>query len=95
MACTGVPEHFHSIFFKDAGAMELHSAVKCGLTAECKQDTIRLLLADDTFNEIGCHRKEIDLVGKTVGCLDGRDIGVDEDGGNPSSFMALSACEPE
>ncbi|KAH0294696.1 carbamoyl-phosphate synth, partial [Aureobasidium sp. EXF-3399] len=49
------------------------------LSTESTVDTVRLLLLDDLANKVGVDREEVDLVGQTLGSLDGGDIGVDQD----------------
>jgi hypothetical protein len=37
---------------------------------------------DDLSHKVRCDGQEVNLVGKTLGCLDGGDVGVDQDGVN-------------
>ena len=48
------------------------------MTTEGHVDTIRSLLLDDLANKVCVDGQEVDLVGKTLGGLDGGDVGVDQ-----------------
>ncbi len=74
----GSAEHLYIIFLKNTGAIQLHATVESRLSAKGKQDAVGLLLLYDLLHKIRGHGKEIYLVGKTLGCLHRRDIGVDE-----------------
>lgn len=90
----GTSEHF-SVFSGDDGVnrstqdsnaelaefiLELDTDVQGSLSTESDVDTVRLLVLDDLGNEFGSDGQEVDLVGQTRRCLDGGDVGVDQDG---------------
>ena len=75
----GGAEHLQIVFFQDSLPVQGHSAVERGLTSECEENALGLLLLDDRLHEEGSHGEEIYLVGYTFRCLDGSDIGIDQD----------------
>ena len=74
----GGTQHADIVFFQHATLKELHAAVQRRLSAKGQQDSIGLLLLDDTLHEVGSDGKEIDLVGNALGRLHGGDVRVDE-----------------
>ncbi len=78
----GGSEHFYSVAFEHPALEECHSAVECGLSAECEQYAVGAFFFDDFLNEVGCDGEEVDLVGESFGGLYGGDVGVDEDSGD-------------
>ena len=77
---NGRAEHLKSVFFKHSVSEEFHAAVQRGLSAEGKHDALRFFLFNDTLDEIGGDRKEVDVVSHSFGGLHGGDVGIDEDG---------------
>jgi hypothetical protein len=69
--------------------LELDTDRECGLSTESAVDGIRTLLDDDLADEFGVDGQEVDLVGETLGSLDSRNVGVDQDGVNALLFQSL------
>ena len=58
-------QHLDIIFLQDALAIEFHTTVEGSLTTEAEEDTVWLLLLDDTLYEVWLHWQEVNLVGNT------------------------------
>lgn len=71
-------EHLASESFKLV--LQSDSDRQRGLSTKGDVDSIRLLVLEDLSNKVRGDGEVVDLVGKTLGCLDGGDVGVDEDG---------------
>ena len=67
------------VSFKDTPFIEFNSAVQGCLSAERKQDTLRLLLRYHLLDKEGGDRQEVYPVRDSFGGLDGCDVGVDQD----------------
>ena len=72
-------KHAHSVFLKDAAAVEFHAAVQGGLPAEGQHYAVWPLLLYHLFHEEWRHRQQIDAVGNSFGCLDRGYVGIDQD----------------
>ena len=72
----------NAVFLQNARAIEFYTTVESRLPTKGEKDAIGTLFGDDTLDEIGRNRLEINLVGNTFGGLHGSDIGVDEHCGN-------------
>ena len=81
-------QHLDVIFLQDTLAIEFHTTVEGSLTTETKEDSVWLLLLDDTLYEVGLHRQEVNLVGNAFRSLYGCNIRVDEHG--LDTFLAQS-----
>ena len=68
---------------EEAALVQSHATVQGGLTAEREQDAVGEFLLDHLLDEFGRDRQEIDLVGDAFRRLDGRDVGIDENGLDP------------
>lgn len=90
----GSSEHF-SIFGGDDGfdgstenldaelgklILELDTDTQGGLTTESTVDTVRFLVLDDLEHKVWSDGQEVDLVGQTLGRLDGGNVWIDQDG---------------
>ena len=87
-------EHLDAILLQNTVLVEFRTAVQCGLTTECEQNTVGLLFFDDLLNEVGCYGQEVDAVGDAFRGLDRCDVGVDQYGLNTlfaHSFQSLRA----
>ena len=73
------PKHLNFVLVKDAVLVQLHAAVKGGLTTEREENALRLLLGDDLLHEERSDRQEVDLVGHTLGGLHCGDVRIDQD----------------
>ncbi len=73
----GSPKHLHSVLFQNAFLKDFHSAVKRSLAPERKQNPLRPFFLDDFLHKERSDRKEINLIGYTLRCLDGRDVRID------------------
>ncbi|GKT92902.1 LOW QUALITY PROTEIN: hypothetical protein Ct61P_10752 [Colletotrichum tofieldiae] len=71
--------------------LELDTDLQSGLSTECDIDGIGSLVLDDLADKLGVDRKEVHLVGKTLGRLDGGNIGVDENGINALLLQSLDS----
>mmetsp|Transcript_18339 Transcript_18339/g.27226 ORF Transcript_18339/g.27226 Transcript_18339/m.27226 type:complete len:317 (-) Transcript_18339:191-1141(-) len=60
-------EYFHIVLVKDAILVEFDGTVECCLTSHTDDDTIRLFLFDDFFNEFRCDWKKEDMIGLASG----------------------------
>lgn len=60
--------------------LERNSDRQGRLTSERAVDSVRFLVLDDLSDKLGVDGQVVDLVGETLGRLDGRNVGVDEDG---------------
>ncbi|KAI6769203.1 hypothetical protein HG531_010307 [Fusarium graminearum] len=60
--------------------LELDTDLEGSLSTKGDIDGIGTLVLDDLADEVGVDRKEVNLVGQTLGGLDSGDVGVDEDG---------------
>ena len=58
-------QHLDIIFFQDALAIEFHTTVEGSLTTEAEEDTVWILLLDNTLYEVWLHWQEVNLVGNT------------------------------
>ena len=58
-------QHLDIIFFQDALTIEFHTTVEGSLATETEEDTVWLLLLDDTLYEVWLHWQEVNLVGNT------------------------------
>jgi hypothetical protein len=65
---------------EDTHLVKLDTNVQRTLSSEGEEDTIRSLLLEHVGDVVGSDGEEVNLGGKVVGCLDGSDVGVDEDG---------------
>ena len=74
------PKHPNFVLVKDAVLVQLHAAVKGGLTTEREENALRLLLGDDLLDKERGYRQEVDFVGHAFRSLHGGDVRVDEDG---------------
>ena len=71
--------------------LQLDTNLKSGLTTESDVNGIRALVLDDFSHKIGGHGKEIDLVGETFRCLDGGNVGIDENGVDALFFESFNS----
>ena len=71
-------EHLDAILLQDTFLVQFRTAVQCGLTTECEQNTVGLLFFDDLLNEVGCYGQEVDAVGDAFRGLDSCDVGVNQ-----------------
>ena len=60
--------------------LELDTDLEGSLSTKGDIDGIGTLVLDDLSDKVGVDRKEVNLVGQSLGGLDGGDVGVDEDG---------------
>ena len=58
-------QYLDIIFLQDALAIEFHTTVEGSLTTEAEEDTVWLLLLDNTLYEVRLHWQEVNLVGNT------------------------------
>ena len=58
-------QHLDIIFLQDALAIEFHTTVEGSLTTEAEEDSVWLLLLDNTLYEVWLHWQEVNLVGNT------------------------------
>ncbi len=79
---------------KNTTLLELDTTVEGSLTTKGQQQTIGALALNDRFNISRRHREEVDLVSKTLHCLDGGNVGVDEDGADTLLFHGLHCLRP-
>ena len=62
---TSSTQYLDIIFFQDALAIEFHTTVEGSLTTEAEEDSVWLLLLDNTLYEVWLHWQEVNLVGNT------------------------------
>ena len=58
-------QYLDIIFLQDALAIEFYTTVEGSLTTEAEEDSVWLLLLDDTLYEVRLHWQEVNLVGNT------------------------------
>jgi len=91
-------EDLDSESIQDSHLVELDSDVESGLTSEGEEDTIGTFLLEDGSDVVCGDGEEVDFGGEVVRGLDGRDVGVDEDGfdvGLLESFDGLGTWRNE
>jgi hypothetical protein len=59
------------------------------LTTEAEENSIWAFPLNYVFDVLRGDGKVVDLVCQDMGCLDGSDVGIDENGGNASFFEGL------
>ena len=64
-------------------------AVQCRLSAKGEHNAFGTFLPDHLLHKVGCHGKEVYLVGHAFRCLHGSDVGVDQDGFNALLFQGF------
>ena len=84
----------HVVAFQNAGVGEGHGQVQAGLASQCRQDTIRPLPLNDSFQDLHGERLYIYTVCDALVGHDGGRIGIDQDGVNTllaKGFASLGA----
>mmetsp|Transcript_22073 Transcript_22073/g.51821 ORF Transcript_22073/g.51821 Transcript_22073/m.51821 type:complete len:265 (-) Transcript_22073:1330-2124(-) len=71
-------ENLHAILLESAIAVKCNCTVQRRLPTECGKQSIRSHLVNYLRYELRCNRDEVNLVSQAPGCLDGRNVGVDQ-----------------
>jgi len=82
-------ENPDAVLLEKSQLLHLDTEVEGGLASEREEDAIGLLALDDVLDILDGDGEVVDLVGKAVVGLDGRNVGVDEDRGDASLFEGL------
>ncbi|MBG9885722.1 hypothetical protein ABE10_03795, partial [Bacillus toyonensis] len=83
-------DELDAVLLQDSAFVQRHRGVESGLTAERRQDRVRLLLRDDRLDHLGRDRLDVGGVGKVRIGHDRRRVGVHQD--DPHALLTEHAA---
>ena len=69
-------EELYAVSFQKSGFCKLHAKVQSGLSAQCREDGVRLLLLNNLLQDLGGQRLNVDLIRNVLIGHNGRGVGV-------------------